>query len=208
VLNSPAVNRLGPAFTRSPDGRPRSPFDGLPELQGLPEDTFRTPIRKRKHSFSSVVSPLQSSPLKKVRVRSPGNEVEQKTILEDIDVARGRYDGATSPRPPKRRPVSPVTRSRALQTSGSLFMRSLQGGRSNRLTIRSTAGAGLFPRMSFKWIIAYIPTGWQDLTSDFHTRPEDRHSCTSYATDGQLALPFCNAACNSKYFESSFQCLC
>ncbi|KAJ6005620.1 hypothetical protein N7451_003564 [Penicillium sp. IBT 35674x] len=155
VLTSPAVNRLGPAFTRSPDGRSRSPFDGLPEV---PEETFRTPIR----------------------VRSPGNDVEQKTTVGDIDVTRGRYDGATSPSPPKRRPVSPVTRSRALQTSGSLFMRSLQGGRANRLTIRSTYGAG-----------------WQDLTSDFHTRPEDRHSCTSYATEGQLALPFCNAACNT-----------
>ncbi|KAJ5897623.1 hypothetical protein N7504_007911 [Penicillium tannophilum] len=177
VLNSPAVNRLGPAFTRSPDGRSRSPFDGLPEV---PEETFRTPSRKRKHSFSSVISPLQSSPLKKVRVRSPGNDVEQKTTVGDIDVTRGRYDGAISPSPPKRRPVSPVTRSRALQTSGSLFMRSLQGGRANRLTIRSTYGAG-----------------WQDLTSDFHTRPEDRHSCASYATEGQLALPFCNAACNT-----------
>lgn len=141
VLNSPAVNRLGPAFTRSPDGRSRSPFDGLPDV---PEETFRTPSRKRKHSFSSVISPLQSSPLKKVRVRSPGNDVEQKTTVGDIDVTRGRYDGATSPSLPKRRPVSPVTRSRALQTSGSLFMRSLQGGRANRLTIRSTYGAGLF----------------------------------------------------------------
>ncbi|KAJ5106699.1 hypothetical protein N7456_003374 [Penicillium angulare] len=178
VLNSPAVNRLGPAFTRSSDGRPQSPCDG-----GLPEQTFRTPSRKRKHSFSSAASPLQSSPLKKVRLRSPvgNNETEQKTTIRDIDLnSRGRYREATPPSPPKRRPVSPVTRSRALQTSGAMFMRTLRGGRADRLTIRSTAGAG-----------------WQDVTSDFHTRPEDRHSCTSYANEGQLALPFCNASCNT-----------
>ncbi|KAJ5945565.1 hypothetical protein N7454_002404 [Penicillium verhagenii] len=168
VLNSPAVNRLGPAFTRSPDGRPRSPFEGLPE------ETFRTPSRKRKHSFSSVASPLQSSPLKKVRVRSPAE-------IRDIDLIQGIYDDPSSPpSPPKRRPVSPVARSRVLETSGSFFMRSLQGGRSNRTTIRSTAGAG-----------------WQDTTSNFYTRPEDRYSCTSNVTDGNMALPFCNASCNT-----------
>lgn len=139
TLNSPAVNRLGPAFTRtSKAGSARNPFDGLPE------DFVRTPSRKRKHSFSSVASPLQSSPLKKVRVRSPaGDESEQRTTVRDLDIStRGRR--ATPPSPPKRRPVSPVSRSRVLQTSGSLFMRTVQGLRANRLTIRSTAGAGWF----------------------------------------------------------------
>lgn len=141
VLNSPAVNRLGPAFTRSSDSHPPSPCDGLPE------ETFRTPSRKRKHSFSSAASPLQSSPLKKVRLRSPvgNNGAEQRTTIRDIDVSsRGRYREVTPPSPPKRRPVSPVTRSRALQTSGALFMRTLRGSRADRLTIRSTAGAGWF----------------------------------------------------------------
>ncbi|KAJ5690551.1 hypothetical protein N7462_004943 [Penicillium macrosclerotiorum] len=182
ALTSPAVNRLSPAFTRtSKAGSARNPYDGLPE------DFIRTPSRKRKHSFSSAVSPLQSSPLKKVRVRSPvDDEVDQKATIRDIDVAnlgpRGRC-GATAITPsslPKRRPVSPVSRSRSLQTSGSLFMRTLQGSRANRLTIRSTAGAG-----------------WQDLTSEFHSRPEDRHSCASYANEGSLALPFCNVSCNT-----------
>lgn len=142
TLNSPAVNRLGPAFTRtSKANSPRSPHDGLPE------DFPRTPSRKRKNSFSSTVSPLQSSPLKKVRLRSPaGSEVEQCTTLRDIDIpARRRLgDNMTPANSLKRQPVSPVKRSRALQTSGALFMRTLQGTRASRLTIRSTAGAGLF----------------------------------------------------------------
>ncbi|KAJ5298513.1 uncharacterized protein N7443_006633 [Penicillium atrosanguineum] len=118
----------------------------------------------------------------KVRVRSPvGDDVEQRITIRDIDLTstRGRFREPTPPSPPKRRPVSPISRSRALQTSGSLFMRTVQGSRAGRMTLRSTAGAG-----------------WQDLTSNFHSRPEDRHSCTSYATDGQMALPFCNASCN------------
>ncbi|KAJ5670376.1 uncharacterized protein N7477_005739 [Penicillium maclennaniae] len=178
ALTSPAVNRLGPAFTRSSKaGSPSSPH------HGLSEDVPRTPSRKRKHSFSSVVSPLQSSPLKKVRVRSPvGDDVEQRTTIRDIDLTstRGRFREPTPSSPPKRRPVSPISRSRALQTSGSLFMRTVQGSRAGRMILRSTAGAS-----------------WQDLTSNFHSRPEDRHSCTSYAADGQIALPFCNASCNT-----------
>lgn len=139
TLNSPAVNRLGPAFTRaSKAGSARDPVDGVPE------DFIRTPSRKRKHSFSSAASPLQSSPLKKVRVRSPvGDEAGQTTIIRDIDLTgRGRIGEPTPPSPPKRRAVSPVSRSRTLQTSGSLFMRTVQGPRASRLTIRSTAGAG------------------------------------------------------------------
>lgn len=142
ALTSPAVNRLGPAFTRSSkSGSTRNAYNGLPE------DFLRTPSRKRKHSFSSAASPLQSSPLKKVRVRSPmGDEVEQRTTIRDIDTAtaRGRFVDRTPANPPKRRPVSPISRSRALQTSGSLFMRTLGGSRADRVTLRSTAGAGQF----------------------------------------------------------------
>lgn len=140
ALNSPAVNRLGPAFTRSSKAGSASSIH-----DGLPDELPRTPSRKRKHSFSSAVSPLQSSPLKKVRMRSPvGNDVEQRTAIRDIDIFPRRHFGDSTPSsPPKRRPVSPVSRSRALQTSGALFMRTLQGPRANRLTIRSAAGAGL-----------------------------------------------------------------
>lgn len=140
ALSSPAVNRLGPAFTRSKDGRSNSPFSNLPE------DFIRTPSKKRKHSFSSAASPLQSSPLKKVRLRSPvSNDTEERSTIRDIDVAeRGRHIEPTPLSPPKRRPASPITRSRTLQTSGSLFMRTVKGARANRLTVRSTAGASQY----------------------------------------------------------------
>lgn len=154
ALNSPAVNRLGPAFTRPSKAGSLRDSDNA-----LPEDFLRTPTRKRKHSFSSAVSPLQSSPLKKVRVRSPaGDEVEHKTTLRDLDMTnRGLMGALMPPSPPRRRPVSPVNRSRALQTSGALFMRTLEGSRANRLTIRSTAGAGLFyPFHANKLDLTYV----------------------------------------------------
>ena len=137
ALTSPAVNRLGPAFSRtSKAGSTRSPHDGLPE------DFIRTPSRKRKNSFSSAISPLQSSPLKRVRVRSPTGEVEHDMTIRDIDL---RHREATPPSPPKQsKPVAPVRRSKALQTSGALFMRTAMGSRANRTTLRSNSGAGWF----------------------------------------------------------------
>ncbi|KAJ5770358.1 uncharacterized protein N7511_002409 [Penicillium nucicola] len=172
ALTSPAVNRLGPAFSRtSKAGSTRSPHDGLPE------DFVRTPSRKRKNSFSSAISPLQSSPLKRVRVRSPTGEVEHEMTIRDIDL---RHREATPPSPPKQsKPVAPVRRSKALQTSGAFFMRTVMGSTANRTTLRSNSGAG-----------------WQDLTSDFYSQSQDRHTCSSYASEG-VALPFCNASCNT-----------
>ncbi|KAJ5740340.1 hypothetical protein N7493_000212 [Penicillium malachiteum] len=172
ALTSPAFNRLAPAFTRSSESRPQTSYEDLPQ------ETFQTPTRKRKNSFSSVASPLQSSPLKKVRVRSPaGQDVELGTTIRDMDLrAREHHADAM----PKQEPVVPIVRSRALQTAGTLFMRTLEGTRANRLTIRSTYGAG-----------------WQDLTSNFHTRPEDRYKCISYLRPGRHTMPFCNASCNT-----------
>ncbi|KAJ5269022.1 hypothetical protein N7505_004780 [Penicillium chrysogenum] len=167
ALTSPAVNRLGPAFSRtSKAGSTRSPHDGLPE------DFIRTPSRKRKNSFSSVVSP-QSSPLKRVRVRSPTHDVEQDSKIPHIDI---RLNALA---PPTKSPVAPVRRSQALQSSGALFMRTVAGARANKVTLRSNSGAG-----------------WQDLTSNFYSQPRDRHMCASYGSEGSMALPFCNASCN------------
>ncbi|KAJ5894070.1 hypothetical protein N7495_005761 [Penicillium taxi] len=177
TLTSPAVNRLAPAFTRaSKTNGAQSPNDVLPE------DLMRTPSRKRKYSFSSIVSPLQSSPLKRVRVRSPvGDESEPRPIIHDLDInPQEGHDDLPPTSPLKREPVRPIQRSRALQTCGAFFTRSLQGGRNNRLTSRATAGVG-----------------WQDLTADFYSRSEDRYVCASYLNEGQLALPFCNASCNN-----------
>ncbi|KAL4878879.1 WD domain protein [Aspergillus karnatakaensis] len=174
ALSSPAVNRLGPAFTRT-----------LKAAMSKPEpsaELMRTPSKKRKLSFSSVVSPLQSSPLRKVRVRGLIEDDEELDIpVKDIIVTARRQTQETKLAPPIKTPpkVGPVRRSKALQTSGALFMRSVSGTRANRVTMRSNLGAG-----------------WQDLTSTFHSRPDDSHTCTSTSGD-RLALPFCTASCNT-----------
>lgn len=134
ALTSPAVNRLGPAFSRTSKAGTRSPHDALSQ------DFIRTPSRKRKNSLSSVASPPQSSPLKRVRVRSPMSGVEQDIRIPDIDP---RFGAAEPPSPPKQIPaVAPVRRSRALETSGALFMRTVKGARENRVTLRANSGVG------------------------------------------------------------------
>ena len=133
ALTSPAVNRLGPAFSRTSKAGTRSPHDGLPE------DFIRTPSRKRKNSFSSVASPPQSSPLKRVRVRSPTSELDHDIRIPDPDF---RLRPAEAPMPKQPPPVAPVRRSQALATSGALFMRSVLGPQRNKVTLRANSGVG------------------------------------------------------------------
>ncbi|KAE8147614.1 WD domain protein [Aspergillus avenaceus] len=173
ALSSPAVNRLGPAFTRT-----LKAVGTRPE----PSELLRTPSRKRKFSFSSVGSPLQSSPLRKVRVRTPVQDDEELPVpVREFHVEHETHRAETRPikitRPSRQ--VPPVKRSQALQTSGRLFMRSVSGARENRVTIRSNSGAD-----------------WQDLTSTFYSRPSDSYTCAS-STGDRLALPFCTASCNT-----------
>ncbi|KAI9373666.1 WD40-repeat-containing domain protein [Aspergillus egyptiacus] len=173
ALSSPAVNRLGPAFTRT-----------LKAVMSKPEpaDLMRTPNKKRKLSFSSVGSPLQSSPLRKVHVRALVEDDEEvEAPVKDIRVNVEKQIDEEKPETPTKTPlkVSPIQRSKALQTYGALFMRSVVGSRANRVTMRSNFGAG-----------------WQDLASTFYSRPEDSHTSTSSSGD-RLALPFCTASCNT-----------
>ncbi|KAL4871044.1 hypothetical protein BDV12DRAFT_164648 [Aspergillus spectabilis] len=173
ALSSPAVNRLGPAFTRT-----------LKAVMSKPEhsDLMRTPSKKRKFSFSSIGSPLQSSPLRKVRVRGLIEDDEELQIpVKDINATAEKRVHEEKPAPPVKIPfkVCPIRRSKALQTSGALFLRTVSGTRANRVTMRSNSGAG-----------------WQDLTSTFYSRPDDSHPCTSTSGD-RLALPFCTASCNT-----------
>lgn len=136
ALSSPAVNRLGPAFTRTLKAAMSKPE---------PTDMMRTPSKKRKLSFSSIGSPLQSSPIRKVRVRDLIEDDEEVPIpVKDINVPGGKVN-EKEPAPPAKTPlkVSPVRRSKALQTSGALFMRSVLGTRANRVTMRANSGAGL-----------------------------------------------------------------
>ncbi|KAL4893467.1 WD40-repeat-containing domain protein [Aspergillus ambiguus] len=172
ALSSPAVNRLGPAFTRT-----------LKAVAARPEssDLLRTPSRKRKLSFSSVGSPLQSSPLRKVRMRTPIHDDEELDVpVRDLGMDADRHNELPKSLPLVRqsRKVSPLQRSQALRTSGGLFMRSLQG-RADRLTLRSNSGAG-----------------WQDLTSPFYSGSADSHACTN-PSENRLVLPLCTASCNT-----------
>ncbi|RDW78621.1 uncharacterized protein DSM5745_05473 [Aspergillus mulundensis] len=176
ALSSPAVNRLGPAFTRT-----------LKAAMSKPEtiDLLRTPSKKRKLSFSSIGSPLQSSPIRKVRVQGLVEDDEGVEVpVKEIDVGAALRTNQDGPPPAAKPPlkvstVAPVRRSKALPTSGALFMRSVMGTRANRVTMRANSGVG-----------------WQDLTSTFYSRPDDSYACTSSSGD-RLALPFCTAACNT-----------
>ncbi|PKX99432.1 WD40 repeat domain-containing protein [Aspergillus novofumigatus IBT 16806] len=176
VLSSPAVNRLGPAFTRALKAV------GNRTIDNHSSDLMRTPSRKRKLSFSSVGSPLQSSPLRKVRVRFPVEDGEELSLsVKDVKTGNDTQDVEPKPEMPSKLslPIAPIRRSHALQTSGGLYMRSVLGPRANRVTMRSNVGAG-----------------WQDMTSAFYSRSTDSHSCASYTGD-RLALPFCTATCNT-----------
>jgi hypothetical protein len=139
VLSSPAVNRLGPAFTRALKAV------GNRTIDNHTSDLMRTPSRKRKLSFSSVGSPLQSSPLRKVRVRFPVEDGEESGLsVRDVKTGNDAQDIEPKPVMPSKLslPIAPIRRSHALQTSGGLYMRSVLGPRANRVTMRSNVGAG------------------------------------------------------------------
>ncbi|KAJ9252699.1 hypothetical protein DTO195F2_7348 [Paecilomyces variotii] len=180
-LSSPVVNRLGPAFTRIPKG-----IDNRPANHASTELT-RTPSTKRKFSISSLGSPQQSSPLRKVRIAPRIHEdvilerpVDEIHIPEPDREAQSRPEyGLAKALEEIKAPAKPIRRSVALQTSGQLYMRSIGTPRANRTVIRSTYG-----------------TGWQDQTSNFYTRADDLYSCVSH-TEDRLSLPFCIASCNT-----------
>ncbi|KJK65888.1 WD40 repeat protein [Aspergillus parasiticus SU-1] len=135
ALSSPAVNRLGPAFTRTLKAVATRPE---------PSELLRTPSRKRKFSFSSIGS-LQSSPLRKVRMRTPIHDDEEVNVtVRDLEVNPEIRTSEPKPHVIAKpiRQVPPVRRSQALQTSGQFFMRSVIGARASRVTIRSNSGAG------------------------------------------------------------------
>lgn len=140
ILSSPALNRSGPAFTRA------SKPSGNKTIQNEPADVIRTPARKRKLSFSSMSSPLQSSPLRRVRIRvSGGDEGDLEALCRDHDIgceAENEVDKHVDT--PKLYPVPPIRRSRVLETAGSLCMRSVSGSQFDQMIVRSNSGAGQF----------------------------------------------------------------
>lgn len=145
TLSSPAVNRLGPAFTKT--------LKAIEHRSESPE-LIRTPSKRRKLSFSSIGSPLQSSPLKEVHVRESVKYDQElaapvrKFELNVSSIPEHEPKLTTFASKPPRQ-VPPVRRSQALQTSGALYMRSILGNRANRVTMRANSGAGRVPPLSY-----------------------------------------------------------
>jgi hypothetical protein len=130
---------MGPAFKKASNGghkeAPKNTLAGIP----------KTPSRKRKLSFSSLDSPGQLSPLRKVRLATAvrDDRVVEKTLEEiEIPIAAGVKERKTPPNRKEIAPVKPLRRSKALETSGELCLRSVSG-RMNRLIHRSNYGIGL-----------------------------------------------------------------
>jgi hypothetical protein len=73
------------------------------------------------------------------------DDEEVEVPVKDIHVGAGIRANEAKPAPPiKTSPkVSPVRRSKVLQTPGALFMRSVMGSRASRVTMRANSGAGL-----------------------------------------------------------------
>ncbi|PGH13264.1 hypothetical protein AJ80_06373 [Polytolypa hystricis UAMH7299] len=177
-ITAPVLNRLGPALSRIPDSSEDQP------LKSYSHDIYRTPSKKRKLSFSLSSSPLQSSPLRRVRISPPAHH---KTLAQPIELKPVTGDDICQldgpKKIPERTPCMPLRRSKALSTSGQLFLRSLSDSRSKRVTLRASYG-----------------TGWQDQVSNFYSRPEDSHKCVYSPNDERgerFTLPFCTASCHT-----------
>ncbi|PGH33214.1 hypothetical protein GX50_03975 [[Emmonsia] crescens] len=175
---SPALNRLGPAFARISDG----PQDG--SAKSSTHDVLSTPRKKRKLSFSSS-PPLQSSPLRRVRI-APSilhNDIDSSPSRPKLDEIRFESEPQLEAPKPKQHtlPPAPLRRSNVLQTSGQFFMCSLSGNRSRTLTHRYNYGKA-----------------WRDEISDFYSLPDDLHQCSYRDERGErLTLPFCAVSCHT-----------
>ncbi|PGH12622.1 hypothetical protein AJ79_04120 [Helicocarpus griseus UAMH5409] len=177
-ISSPALNRLGSSFAGATDG----PQDGL--AKPSTHDIVSTPRKKRKLSFSSS-PPLQSSPLRRVRIaptlhHSDIDSSPTRPNPDEIAFESGRQleifkDKQHAP------PPAPIRRSNVLRTSGQSFMGSLSDSRSRRTTHRYNYGPG-----------------WRDEVSSFYSSPSDLHQCFYRDQTGErLTLPFCTASCHT-----------
>ena len=189
-LNGPALNR-------------RSLQEGIKESSGgsdlnsLSPIIERGPSRKRKLSFSSAISSLQSSPIRRtVFFASSSQEIhedyewgkatESRSISQTIDpdedndqqdLEEEEEDNGDE-RPGEHRSVPPIRRYLKISTSASLLSSRLSGRRMKKENQDSPA--------------------WQDLTANFFSASSDVHFCNSL-TGSHATLPFCAASCNSKY---------
>lgn len=172
-ITTPALNRFGPAFPRTPN----SPEE---EESKLPLGEIETPNKKRKLSFGSSSPPFQSSPLRRVRLAPPTIYVDKEN--EDEDEKELKIAKELSKEEPKVESKPPVPaslrRSNSLQAVNPVFLRNLPG-RTAKLTLRASYAGN-----------------WRDETANFYSRPEDIHPVLH---ENHLALPFCTASCHSMF---------
>lgn len=189
-ISGSALNRSGPALARTSDnsesGALSKPFS---------KEVNLSPSKKRKFT-STFDNPLSSSPLRKVRIAPPIHEELKER--EDRDGGKSIVDLDIHVKTPKLRkeklheelpPVLPIRRSRALQTSGALFARSLSDHPYKKLTIRSSN----------------YGSSWQDEAANFYSGPDDVHACINQNRT-HMTLPFCTTACNSTLYCLTFDC--
>ncbi|KAI1914489.1 hypothetical protein LOZ39_004466 [Ophidiomyces ophidiicola] len=172
ILLSPpsSLDRKGPAF-------PKIPADST-FLFRQPRDSPRTP-KKRKLSFLASSPPLQSSPLRRVRI-APAIFIDPIDRKDDIQEAA--LSGDIIPEEPVDKELIPtpipLRRSHTLHNSNSLLLRSLGTTRPSRVTLTASS----------------YGTAWQDETANFYSCPKDIHQCWR---EDRPTLPFCTAACHT-----------
>ncbi|EZF35184.1 cell division cycle protein [Trichophyton mentagrophytes] len=175
ITSSPALNRLGPAFPGVPDSSDCAIASSSPC-----QDPFRTPSKKRKLSFCGLSSPpLQSSPLRRVRIAPPIFDDAPSPKRGNIFAPADEIAGPEAEEPVETLQMpAPLRRSKVLgQMSSSLHVRSFGLSRRSRTTIRASSG-----------------TNWQDETSSFYSKSEDSHACWK----GEYPVtPYCTASCNT-----------
>ncbi|KAL1957378.1 hypothetical protein VTO42DRAFT_6058 [Malbranchea cinnamomea] len=167
-ITTPALNRFGPAFPRTPN----SPEEDDSKQILAPA---ATPNKKRKLSFCSSSSPLQSSPLRRVRISSTVHVDAEKPDVEEPERTTECVQVEPEDEPKPTVPVD-LRRSKTLQAASSVFLRNLSS-RTARLTLRASCA-----------------TSWRDETANFYSRPKDVHECLH---EDRLALPFCTASCHT-----------
>lgn len=139
-LSSTSLNRQGPAFTKARTDKEEAGTLETPLIE-LP----KTPSRKRKLSFSSTDSPLESSPSRKVHVaRVQGDETGESTgDTIQLDHVWSELDSSPKTAPARAEtPVKPLRRSKVLAGPGELCLRNISG-RGNRSILRTTYGSGM-----------------------------------------------------------------
>lgn len=139
-LSSTSLNRQGPAFTKA-----KADKEGSGTLKAPSFELLKTPNRKRKLSFSSIDSPLESSPSRKVHVSKIRGDEKEDPTADTIQLDHVWNELHSTPKTATSRdetPVNPIRRSKVLAGPGELCLRNISG-RMNRSILRTTYGSGM-----------------------------------------------------------------